>query len=71
MIADPEILAAIVPVVEKLEKWLDQPLGKVNGNMRINDPMQARLEEHPYVEFINRVQLFASGSEISGTALIQ
>lgn len=37
--------------------------------MRINDPMQARLEEHPYVEFINRVQLFASGSEISGTAL--
>ncbi len=50
---DPEILAAIVPVEEKLEKWLDQPLGKVNGNMRINDPMQARLEEHPYVEFIN------------------
>lgn len=37
--------------------------------MRISDPMQARLKEHPYVEFINRVQLFASGAEISGTAL--
>lgn len=66
---DPEILAAIAPVEEKLETWLDHPLGKVNGNMRISDPMQARLKEHPYVEFINRVQLFASGAEISGTAL--
>ena len=53
----------------ELEHWLDQTLGQVEGDMRIDDPMQARLIEHPYVEFINRVQLFASGAAISGTAL--
>ncbi|MDT2660387.1 bifunctional UDP-sugar hydrolase/5'-nucleotidase [Enterococcus hulanensis] len=67
--ADPQILSAIEPLELELEHWLDQTLGEVEGDMRITDPMQARLEEHPYVEFINRVQLSASGAEISGTAL--
>ena len=67
--ADPQILSTIEPLELELERWLDQTLGKVEGDMRITDPMQARLEEHPYVEFINRVQLSASGAEISGTAL--
>jgi 2',3'-cyclic-nucleotide 2'-phosphodiesterase/3'-nucleotidase len=67
--ADEDILALIEPVETELEKWLDQPLGKVKGDMRITDPMQARIVEHPYVEFINRVQMAASGAEISGTAL--
>ena len=67
--ADPQILSAIEPLELELEHWLDQTLGEVEGDMRIKDPMQARLEEHPYVEFINRVQLSASEAEISGTAL--
>ncbi|MBO0452410.1 bifunctional metallophosphatase/5'-nucleotidase [Candidatus Enterococcus murrayae] len=66
---DPEILSVIRPVEAELESWLNQTLGEVSGDMRILDPMQARIEEHPYVEFINRVQLFASGAKISGTAL--
>lgn len=66
---DKEILAAIAPIEKKLEKWLDQPLGQVNGDMRITDPMAARLKEHPYIEFINKVQMAASGAKISGTAL--
>ena len=67
--ADEAILSMIEPIETELESWLDQPLGKVNGDMRITDPMQARIVEHPYVEFINRVQMAASGAEISGTAL--
>ncbi|MGG5317672.1 bifunctional metallophosphatase/5'-nucleotidase [Enterococcus sp. AZ072] len=67
--ADPQILAAVEPVEAELENWLDQTLGRVEGNMQINDPMGARLVEHPYIEFINRVQLSASGAQISGTAL--
>ncbi|SES72396.1 2',3'-cyclic-nucleotide 2'-phosphodiesterase / 3'-nucleotidase [Enterococcus malodoratus] len=66
---DPQIISAIEPMERELEHWLDQTLGQVEGDMRIDDPMQARLIEHPYVEFINRVQLFASGAAISGTAL--
>lgn len=68
-VADPQILATVASVESELEAWLDQPLGQVEGDMRITDPMQARLIEHPYVEFINRVQLEASGASISGTAL--
>ena len=37
--------------------------------MNITDPMAARIHEHPYIEFINRVQMWASGAKISGTAL--
>lgn len=68
-IPDPQVISAIEPMETELENWLDQTLGKVDGDMRIADPMQARLVEHPYIEFINRVQLFSSGAKISVTAL--
>ncbi|MBL1225903.1 bifunctional metallophosphatase/5'-nucleotidase [Enterococcus sp. BWR-S5] len=67
--ADAQILSEVNALDTELENWLDQPLGRVVGDMEIRDPMRARLVEHPYVEFINRVQLSASGAEISGTAL--
>ncbi|MBP1048297.1 bifunctional metallophosphatase/5'-nucleotidase [Enterococcus sp. BWM-S5] len=67
--ADTQILSIVAALESELEEWLDQPLGKVEGNMEIEDPMRARLMEHPYIEFINRVQQSASGAEISGTAL--
>ena len=54
---------------KELQTWLDQPVGEVQGDMKITDPMQARIVEHPYIEFINRVQMAASGVSISGTAL--
>ena len=67
--ADPEIIELVQTVSDDVEVWLDQTLGTVHGNMRIEDPNQARLIEHPYVEFINRVQMEASGAPISATAL--
>ncbi|MGM0214531.1 bifunctional metallophosphatase/5'-nucleotidase [Enterococcus sp. AZ109] len=67
--ADPQILSSVATLEEELETWLDRTLGKVEGDMGITDPMQARLVEHPYVEFINQVQLAASGAPISATAL--
>ncbi|WP_321387856.1 5'-nucleotidase C-terminal domain-containing protein [uncultured Enterococcus sp.] len=67
--ADAQILSEVKALDAELENWLDQPLGRVNGSMEIQDPMLARLVEHPYIEFINQVQLSASGAEISGTAL--
>lgn len=66
---DEAILASIAKLSEDLEVWLDQPVGQVKGDMRIADPMMARFHEHPYVEFINKVQMAASGAKISGTAL--
>lgn len=48
---------------------LDQPIGQVQGNMQIKDPMQTRLHDHPFIEFINKVQMDAAGADISSTAL--
>ncbi|KAF1296435.1 bifunctional metallophosphatase/5'-nucleotidase [Enterococcus sp. JM4C] len=64
-----EIRELIAPIAEEVEVWLDQPVGKVQGSMEITNPMAARIHEHPYIEFINRVQMAASGAKISGTSL--
>lgn len=68
-IPDKTVSEQIAPIASKVENWLDAPLGKVSGDMRITDPDKARLCEHPYVEFIQQVQMEASGAAISGTAL--
>lgn len=66
---DSTIMTQIAPITAEIEDWLDQPLGKVEGDMTIKDSNQARIYEHPYVEFIQKVQMEASGTDISGTAL--
>lgn len=65
----PEIVNTFEELSEKVEAWLDQPLGKVEGSMIIEDPNEARIKEHPYIEFIQKVQMAASGADISATAL--
>lgn len=66
---DAELVASIAELSSEVETWLDQPCGKVEGDMLIHDPMAARLTEHPYIELINKVQMAASGAKISGAAL--
>ena len=67
--ADEEVCALLRPLYNETEEWLNQTIGVVDGDMYIDDPFQARLQEHPYVEFINQVQLRVTGAEISCTAL--
>ncbi|GAB2025008.1 bifunctional metallophosphatase/5'-nucleotidase [Lactovum odontotermitis] len=64
-----EVISLITPINNQTEDWLDTPMGSVTGDMTIKDPMEARIHEHPYIEFINKVQMAASGAKISGTAL--
>lgn len=66
---DEAVMANMSELAAEVESWLDQPLGKVDGSMIITDPNQARIEEHPYVELIQKVQMQAAGVTISGTAL--
>ncbi|WP_028590236.1 bifunctional metallophosphatase/5'-nucleotidase [Paenibacillus massiliensis] len=63
------ILERTAPVEERLQHWLDQPIGETANDMRLVDVHQARLEEHPFVEWINRVQMEVSGAAISCSAL--
>ncbi|MBM7646690.1 2',3'-cyclic-nucleotide 2'-phosphodiesterase/3'-nucleotidase [Scopulibacillus daqui] len=65
----PDILDKIKPYEEAAQEWLDQPIGKIEGDMLVNDPMEIRTKDHPLIEFINKVQMDAAGVDISNTAL--
>ncbi|MCP3741842.1 bifunctional metallophosphatase/5'-nucleotidase [Rossellomorea sp. BNER] len=67
--SDSEVLDLTHYYEKEAQKWLDQPIGNIDGDMTIKDPFKARLEEHPLVEFINRVQMHFAKVEISNTAL--
>jgi 2',3'-cyclic-nucleotide 2'-phosphodiesterase / 3'-nucleotidase len=67
--ADPRVLDITREYEMKTQQWLDQPIGHVEGDMRIHDPMEARIKDTAAIEFINRVQMHYSGADISNTAL--
>ncbi|GGG61610.1 bifunctional metallophosphatase/5'-nucleotidase [Paenibacillus radicis (ex Gao et al. 2016)] len=66
--------ARILEVMEEAEAgtqiWIDQPLGYVTGDMSVGDPLTCRLADHPFLSFVHRVQLEASGAELSVAALL-
>ncbi|WP_203362141.1 bifunctional UDP-sugar hydrolase/5'-nucleotidase [Bacillus sp. REN10] len=67
--ADQSLMNLIEPYEQGTQKWLDEVLGTVEGDMRIHDPFQARLAEHPMIELIHKVQMDAAHVDISSTAL--
>ncbi|KAB8137675.1 bifunctional metallophosphatase/5'-nucleotidase [Gracilibacillus oryzae] len=67
--ADPIISQAILEDEKNVQKWLDQPITEVVGEMTIQDAFHARLEEHPFIEYVNFLQMNVSKTDISCTAL--
>lgn len=66
---DQTIQELVKEIEELTQVWLDQPFGFVDGDMTVRSHPAARLQEHPLIEFIHRVQLDSSGAEISAAAL--
>jgi 2',3'-cyclic-nucleotide 2'-phosphodiesterase / 3'-nucleotidase len=73
-VADVEVDRALVKKVngyeEAAQRWLDTSIGRVEGSMEIHNPLEARLQDHPFIEFINRVQMEIMDVDISCTALL-
>ncbi|MFF2754530.1 bifunctional metallophosphatase/5'-nucleotidase [Psychrobacillus sp. NPDC058041] len=67
--ADEEVLKMTSFYEIETQKWLDQPIGKIEGDMLIDDPLLVRTSDHPLIEFINKVQMDTAGVEISNTSL--
>ncbi|KEK23152.1 bifunctional metallophosphatase/5'-nucleotidase [Bacillus gaemokensis] len=67
--ADEAVLSLVSNYENQTQKWLDQPIGTIIGDMRIHDAMQVRLYDHPFIEFINKVQMNVAGVDISCTSL--
>ena len=64
-----DLMTLVSPVNERMEDWLDTPLGQINGDMLVHNHLDARLHNHPYIDFINRVEMAATGTDIAATAL--
>ncbi|CAM4373027.1 bifunctional metallophosphatase/5'-nucleotidase [Weissella hellenica] len=64
-----DIVSLIDPLQNRVNDWLDMPVGHVGNNMTITDHFAARLHNHPFIELVNRVQMGATNTQISNTAL--
>ncbi|WP_239618536.1 bifunctional metallophosphatase/5'-nucleotidase [Cohnella mopanensis] len=66
---NPDLAERVRSCEDNTQRWLDQPLCEVRGEMRVVDPMAARMQEHPLIELVNRIQMEAAGVDISCTSL--
>lgn len=67
---DQEVLHLCRELEQETQTWLDEPIGAVDGDMSVLSSLDCRLEDHPFIEFVNRVQMEVSGAEASNTALL-
>lgn len=67
--AAEDILAQVQVYEDKTQEWLNQPVGVAEGDFYIDDPLIARMGDSALTEFVNKVQMEATGAEISGTAI--
>ncbi len=66
---DEEVLLLTKEYEDKVQTWLDQPVGYAKGDFWIENPLFARLKDNALIEFVNKVQMYYSGAKISSTAL--
>lgn len=68
--SDPAIMSLTGEAEEATQTWLDQTIGHIRGDMTITDPLLCRSADHPFIAFMNRVQMDAAGVDISNAALL-
>jgi 2',3'-cyclic-nucleotide 2'-phosphodiesterase/3'-nucleotidase len=66
---DHEVVTLIEEYETATQEWLDLPMGKINGEMLVKNANEIRTQDNALIEFINNVQMKASGATISNTAL--
>ncbi|MBQ8088325.1 MAG: bifunctional metallophosphatase/5'-nucleotidase [Clostridia bacterium] len=67
--ANPPMTAAQTELRERLERWLDEPIGHLSEAIWPADKLTMALNGSPIADFFNEVQLWASGADISCAAL--
>ena len=70
VVSDADTISYLAPLEQATQEWLDQPIGFIKGDMTISDPLQARIAKHPFIQFIQDVQMEESGAAISVTSLL-
>ncbi len=67
--APPDIKPWEEALFTDLNRWLDTPIGRLSRPLLPESKLHMALHGSPIADFINRVQLEASGAEVSCTAL--
>ncbi|MGP7819172.1 bifunctional metallophosphatase/5'-nucleotidase [Niallia sp. 01092] len=67
--SDEEIIAFAKEYEKSTQHWLDTPIGFIDGDMMVEDPLAIRLGDSSLIEFINKVQMEAANVKIANTAL--
>ena len=61
--------ALLMPLEEKVQKWLDTPAGRLNMPLTAEDPLLSAVHGSALANFINTVQTITSGAQVSACAL--
>lgn len=66
---DERVVRTAQEMHDLTEQWLDEPIGHIHGNLRYNNAFDARVHKHPYIEFLQHVQMHVTDAPISCTSL--
>jgi 2',3'-cyclic-nucleotide 2'-phosphodiesterase/3'-nucleotidase len=67
---DERIVELTRTVEAETQVWLDYTVGTVHGDLSISSAAECRKADHPFIEFMNKVQMEAAGVDISTAALL-
>lgn len=67
---DEDVMTSVQELETSTQRWLDEPLGYISGDMTIRNAHQARVKKHPFIQFIQNIQMDASGVDISVSSLL-
>ncbi|MFC7682207.1 bifunctional metallophosphatase/5'-nucleotidase [Paenibacillus sp. GCM10028914] len=67
---DAKIIELSSTIESETQAWLDEPVGTTNGDLSIASAAECRKADHPFIEFMNKVQMAAAGVDISTAALL-
>lgn len=65
----PEAAALLAPLERQVQAWLDTPAGRLDLPLTGGDHLSQAIHGSPLANFINTVQLAASGAQVSACAL--
>lgn len=68
-LASPDVLTVAQTAHQQTEHWLEKPIGHIDTDLSVSDPFKLRLATHPFISFINHVQMDAAGVDLSLTSL--
>ncbi|MUT65242.1 bifunctional UDP-sugar hydrolase/5'-nucleotidase [Paenibacillus sp. NEAU-GSW1] len=66
---DEQVTAVVDEAERQTQVWLDEPIGTVEGDMSVREgTIASRMADHPFISFVHRAQMEASGAELSVAA---